>query len=58
MQSTFVWSLNHDVTESLGFGSTQCFQKIHLHLKWRISVRVHPYTHPLHAKVLKHFLYI
>ena len=48
MQSTVAWSLNRDVTESRGLGPTQNFQKIHLHLKWCISVRVHPYAHPQH----------
>ncbi len=42
MQSTVAWSLNLDITKALGFGPTPNFQKIHLHLKWRISVRVHP----------------
>ncbi len=58
MQFMVAWSLNHDVTESLSFGPTQCFQKIHQHLEWRISVRVDPYAHPQHTKVVKHYLYI
>ncbi len=32
--------------------------KIHPHLHKYNSVRVHPYVHPQHIKVLKHFLYI
>ncbi len=34
------------------------FPKIHPHQYRRNSVRVHPYAHPQHLKVLKHFLYI
>jgi len=34
------------------------FQKFGHHLHRYNSVRVHPYAHPQHMKVLKHFLYI
>ncbi len=60
MQSMVAWSLNHDITSSLGLRPTHNFQKSTLtsSLKWHVSVRVHPYAHPLHTKVQKHFLYI
>ena len=34
------------------------FPKIHPHLQRCISIRVHPYAHPQHIKVLKYFEYI
>jgi hypothetical protein len=34
------------------------FPKFGPHLHRYNSVRVHPYAHPKHMKVLKHFLYI
>jgi hypothetical protein len=34
------------------------FLKIYPHLYGHKSVRVHPYAHPQHLKVLKHFVYI
>jgi hypothetical protein len=34
------------------------FPKIHPHLHMYYGIRVHPYAHPQHLKVLKHFLYI
>ena len=37
MQSTVVWSLNHDITSSLGLGPTPNFQN-NPYLKWHISV--------------------
>ncbi len=55
MQSMGLWSLNHDLTTSLGLSHTPNFHKIHHHLQRCISIRVHPYAHPLHIKVLKHF---
>ena len=58
MQSMGLWSLNHDLTTSLGLSHTPNFSKIHPHLNKCTSVRVHPCTHPQHIKVLKHFVYI
>ena len=58
MQSTGLWSLNHDLTTSLGLSHTPNFPKIHPHFQRCISIRVHPYAHPQHIKVLKHFVYI
>ena len=58
MQSLGVWSLNHDTTTSLGLSYAPIFLKIHPHPYGRNSVRVHPYAHPQHLKVLKHFVYI
>ncbi len=57
MQSTRVWSLNHDITTSLGLNHTPIIQKfttpdLHRHN----SVRVDPYVHSQHIKVLI-FLY-
>ena len=34
------------------------FSKIHPHLHIYYSIRMHPYAHPQHLKVLKHFVYI
>ena len=34
------------------------FPKIHPHLHMYYGIRVHPYAHPQHLKVLKHFVYI
>ncbi len=58
MQSTGVWSLNHDITTSLGLSPTPIFLKSTPELYRRNSVRVYPYAHPQHIKVLKHFVYI
>ncbi len=52
-----LWSLNHDLTISLVFIYAPNFAKIHPHLHRWNSVRVHPYAHPQHIKVLKHFVY-
>jgi hypothetical protein len=59
MQSMVAWSLNHDVTTSLGLGPTPNFQKIHPHYKWRISVRVHLYPSTAYqsAKTLSIYLW-
>jgi hypothetical protein len=57
MQSLGVWSLNRDLTTSLGLSHAPIFRKIHPHPYRRNSVRVHPYAHPQHLKVLKHFVY-
>jgi hypothetical protein len=53
-----VCSVNHDTTTSLGLSHVPIFLKSTLHPYGRNSVRVHPYAHPQHLKVLKHFLYI
>ncbi len=58
MQSMGLWSLNHDLTTSLGLSHTPNFPKIHPHLQRCISIRVHLYAHPKHIKGLKHFEYI
>ncbi len=58
MQSTGVWSLNQDITTSFGLSPTPSFPKSTPDLHRRNSVRVHPYAHPQHIKVLKHFVYI
>ncbi len=58
MQSTGVWSLNHDIATSLGLSPTPIFLKPTPNLHRLNSVRVHPYAHPQHIKVLKHFVYI
>jgi hypothetical protein len=55
MQSMGLWSLNHDLTTSLGLSHTPNFSKIHPHLNKCTSVRVHPCTHSQNIKVLKHF---
>ncbi len=53
MQSVVVYSLNHDSTTIL-----PQFSKIRPHLHMHNSVRVHPYAHPQHIKVLNHFIHI
>ncbi len=58
MQSMGVWSLNHDIATSLGLSPTSIFQKSTPDLHRHNSVRVYPYAHPQHIKVLKHFVYI
>jgi len=59
MQSMGVWSLDHDITSSLGLGHTPVILKSTPDLHRRSnSVRVYPYAHSQHIKVLKHFIYI
>jgi hypothetical protein len=58
MQSKGVWSLNHDITTSFGLSPTPIFLKSTPDPHRRNSVRGHPYAHPQHIKVLKHFVYI
>ncbi len=58
MQSAGLWSLNHDLTTSLGLSYVPNFAKIHSNLHRRNSVRVHPFAHPQYIQVLKHFVYI
>ena len=58
MQSIGVWSLNHHITTSLGLSPTPILVKSIPDLHRHNSVRVDPYAHPQHIKVLKHFVYI
>ncbi len=58
MQSTGVWSLNHDITTSLGFSHTPIIQKSTPDLHSHNNVRMSRYAHSQHIKVLKHFVYI
>ncbi len=58
MHFTGVWSLNHDITTSLGLSHTPNFLKYTPNLHRRNSVRVHPYAHPRQIKVIKNFVYI
>ncbi len=60
MQSMGVWSLNHDIATSLGLSHTPIIQKStpNLHRRNSVNVRVHPYAHSQHIKVLKLFIYI
>ena len=51
-------SLNHDTTTSIRPGLTENPPKRHQHHVMCKSVRVHPYAHPQHIKVLKHVVYI
>jgi hypothetical protein len=58
MHFTGVWSLNHDLTTSQRLSHALNFSKIPPHpYRWN-SVRVPPYAHPQHIKVLNHFVYI
>jgi hypothetical protein len=54
MHSKRVWSLNHDITTSLGLGLSSIFLNSTPDLHRRNSVRVHAYAHPHHIMVLKH----
>jgi len=58
MQSVRLWSLNHDITTSLGLGLSSIFLKSTLDLHRLNNVRAHPFAHPWHIKVLKQFVYI
>ncbi len=58
MQFMGVWSLNHDITTSLGLTHTPNIQKSTPDLHRRNSVRVDPYAHSQHIKVLKLFIYL
>jgi hypothetical protein len=60
MHSKRVWTLNHDITTSLGLGLSSIFLKSTPALHRRNSVRVHPYpyAHPRQIKVLKHFIHM
>ena len=58
MQSMGVLSLNHDTATSYSLGHTPFFLILTPHLHTYYSIRMHPYAHPQHLKVLKHFVYI
>jgi len=60
MQSMGVCSLNHDTTISYRLGHTLISLKFTPTCTriMAISIRVYPYAHPQHLKVLKHFAYI
>jgi hypothetical protein len=58
MQSEASCSLNHDATTSFRFAHTPIFQNWAPTPHWYYSVRVNPYTHSQHIKVLKHIIYI
>ncbi len=58
MHSKWIWSLNHDITTSLRLCPTPVFPKSTPNLHMHNKVRAHPYAHPHHIKVLKHFAYI
>jgi hypothetical protein len=45
-------TLQYNITQA------QPYQKSTPHLKRYINVRVHPYAHPQHFKVLNHFVYM
>jgi hypothetical protein len=58
MQSVVAYSLNHDTTMSFGLHLTPIFQNLApICTDNSVSVRVYPYAHPQHMKVLKHFAY-
>ena len=56
----WLWGAVYGGLEPQTYNITQAqtYQKATPHLKRYISVRVHPYAHPQHLKVLKHFVYI
>ncbi len=58
IQSGVVYSLKHDTMMLFGLTLTPNYPKFDSHPQWCNSVRVHPYAHPQHMKVLKHFQYI
>jgi hypothetical protein len=51
-------NLNHGIASSLRLRSSPKSWKYTPDLHWCNTVRVDPYAHPLHFKVLKHFAYI
>ena len=58
MQSVVAYSLNHDTHNNVIWASPYPnFPKFSPHLQRYNSVMVHPYAHPQHMKVLKHFVY-
>ena len=59
MHSKLVWSINHDLTTSLRLNHT--LNSLKSNPTWHKSntcVRVDPYAHVQHIKVLKHLPYI
>ncbi len=57
--SVTIFSLNHDNPTSFGFAHTPIFQKLApSYLYMYYSVRVNPYAHSQHIKVLKHIVCI
>ena len=58
MQSMGVCSLNHDLTTSYRLGHTPFFLKFTPTCTCNTAIRMHPYAHPQHLKLLKHFVYI
>ncbi len=58
MQSMGVGSLNHHITTSLWLSPTPIFLKSIPNLYRHNIVRVDPYAHSQHIKVLKHFMYM
>ena len=57
MHSSGVCSLNHDTTTSLRLSHAPIFLKS-TPTHTAVTIRVYPYTHPRHLKVLNHFVYI
>jgi hypothetical protein len=55
-----VCSLNHDTASSYRLSHTPIFLKMHPHPTFTMykGIRVYPYAHPQHLKVLKHLVYI
>jgi hypothetical protein len=58
MKSTGALSLNHHIKTSLQLSPTPIFLHSTHHLHRHSSIGVDKYAHPLHVKVLKHFIYI
>ena len=58
VQSLRVCSLNHDTSTSYRLGHTPFFLKFTPTSTCNTSIRMHPYAHPQHLKVLKYFAYI
>ena len=58
IQSMEVCSLNHDTTTSYRLSHTPFFLKLPPPAHVLHGIRVHPYAHPQHLKVLNHFVYI
>ncbi len=58
IQSGASCGLNHDTTISFGLGYTPNFQNLAPTPHRYYTVRVNPYAHSQHIKVLKHIVYI
>jgi len=52
------WSLWGFEASTYNITQTQPYKKSTPHHKRYISIKVHPYAHPQHLEVLKHFVYI